>query len=74
MLKPGGLFFVGLWGGSAQEGVLPGDPQVPPRFFAFRTDAEIFDFANESFEVLDVHTVEDDGLHFQSLTLVRPVG
>jgi SAM-dependent methyltransferase len=72
VLKPGGLFFVGLWGGSAHEGVLPDDPLVPRRFFAFRTDAEIFDFANESFEVLDIHTVEHNELHFQSLTLVRP--
>jgi SAM-dependent methyltransferase len=72
VLKPGGLFFVGLWGGSAHEGPLEDDRQVPPRFFAFRTDAEIFDFVNESFEVLDFHTVEHDALHFQSLTLVRP--
>ena len=72
VLKPGGLFFVGLWGGLAQEGVFAEDRQVPPRFFAFRTDTEIFDFANESFEVLDIHPIEEDGQHFQSLTLVRP--
>jgi SAM-dependent methyltransferase len=73
VLKPGGLFFIGLWGGSAHEGVVEHDQMVPPRFFAFRTDAEIFAFANEAFEVLDIHTVKDDGHHFQSLTLVRPV-
>jgi SAM-dependent methyltransferase len=72
VLKPGGLFFVGQWGGSAYEGPLENDTQVPPRFFAFRTHAEIFDFVNASFEVLDFHTIEHDALHFQCLTLVRP--
>lgn len=72
VLKPGGLFFVGLWGGAPQEGVVAEDRQVPPRFFASRTDAEVFDFVNESFEVIDFHTVGDEGLHFQSLTMVRP--
>src|SRR4029077_3512257 len=56
VLRPGGLFYVGLWGGSSEEGMLPDDRQVPPRFFAFRTDAEIFDYADESFEVIDFHT------------------
>jgi SAM-dependent methyltransferase len=73
VLRPGGLFYVGLWGGMSEEGTLPDDRQVPARFFAFRTDAEIFDYADESFEVIDFHTVDDEEMHFQSLTMVRPV-
>jgi len=73
VLKPGGLFFIGCWGGSGQEGVVTEDHQVPPRFFAFRTDAQIFEFARQAFEVVDFHAVDHEGDHFQSLTLVAPV-
>lgn len=72
VLRPGGLFFLGLYGGLSHEGTVPQDQQVPKRFFASRTDAEIFGYARESFEVIDFHTVEDEHRHFQSLTLVRP--
>jgi hypothetical protein len=72
VIKPGGLFFVGQWGGESSEGLLSGDDHKPPRFFSFRTDREIFDFARDSFEVVDFHAIEDGGKHFQSLTLVRP--
>jgi SAM-dependent methyltransferase len=72
VLKPGGLFFVGLWGGTGQEGVSARDREVPPRFFSFRTDAQIFDFANEAFEVIDFHTIVEGNDRFQSLTLARP--
>jgi SAM-dependent methyltransferase len=73
VLKPGGLFFVGVWGDDVSfEGVLEDDHQVPPRFFSFRTDEEIFRYAREVFEVVDFHTVPDDGHHFQVLTLVQP--
>ena len=72
VLKPGGLFFLGVYGGPSREGVFPQDKQVPKRFFAQRTDAEIFTYARSVFEILDFHTVQDDTRHFQSLTLVRP--
>jgi SAM-dependent methyltransferase len=73
VLAPGGLFYVGLWGGRPHEGTIEHDQHMPKRFFARRTDKEIFEYARECFEVLDFHTVEDDDRHFQALTLVRPV-
>lgn len=73
VLKPGGLFFAGQWGGGDGEGVLDRDHLEPKRFFSWRTDAQMFTFASESFEVIDFHPVEDGGHHFQSLTMVRPV-
>jgi SAM-dependent methyltransferase len=73
VLTPGGLFYLGLWGGRPHEGTIEQDQHVPKRFFASRTDKEIFEYARECFEVVDFHTVEDDDRHFQSLTLVRPV-
>jgi SAM-dependent methyltransferase len=67
VLVPGGLFFMGVWGGPSSEG-------TTPIFRVRRTDKEIFEYVSELFEVVDFHTVEDgDGRHFQSLTLVRPV-
>jgi SAM-dependent methyltransferase len=73
VLTPGGLFYLGLWGGRPYEGTVEHDQHVPKRFFARRTDKEIFEYARECFEVVDFHTVEDEDRHFQALTLVRPV-
>ena len=72
VLKPGGLLFVGVWGGVSQEGILADDRQRPRRFFALRTDEELFRFARESFEVIDFHATDFEGQRLQSLTLVRP--
>jgi SAM-dependent methyltransferase len=69
VLRPGGLLFVGLWGGESTEGVRPEDR----RFFSFRSDDELFAHLARFFEVVDFHTVEDKGHHFQSATLVRPL-
>ncbi len=71
VLRPGGLCYLGVWGGRSHEGPLPSDEQVPPRFFALRADHELFDHAGAVFDVVDFHTVEDSSLHFQALTLVK---
>ena len=72
VLKPGGLLFVGVWGGVSQEGIFAEDRQRPRRFFALRTDEELFRLTREWFEIIDFHTTEVDGHRLQSLTLVRP--
>jgi SAM-dependent methyltransferase len=72
VIRRGGLFYVGLWGGESSEGLSTDDRYNPTRFFSFRTDREMFEFVRESFEVVDFHAIEDEGRHFQSLTLVRP--
>jgi SAM-dependent methyltransferase len=70
LLRPGGLFFVGVYGGSGAEGTFEEDDHVPPRFFSWRTDAQIQGFARQCFEIVDFHTVpRQDGHSFQSLTL-----
>src|SRR5262245_30530792 len=70
VLKLGGLFYAGLYGGEPFEGVHPDDLHKPPRFFSFRTDDQIRGFVEPLFEVLDFHVVE--GHHFQALTLRVP--
>lgn len=74
LLRPGGLFFFGGYGGTGEEGTLGGDDHVPPRFFSWRTDEQILGFARQHFEVLDFHVVGlgPERHRFQSLTLRRP--
>jgi SAM-dependent methyltransferase len=73
VLVPGGLFFLGVFGGDAEEGVADNDSHVPPRFFSFRSDQQLLSYAQKRFDILDFHVVElADGLRFQALTLVRP--
>jgi SAM-dependent methyltransferase len=72
VLRPGGLFFLGTYGGDGHEGSLDDDDHDPPRFFSLRTDAQLGGFARASFEIVDFHTVELDGRYwFQSLTMRR---
>lgn len=76
LLRPGGLFFLGVYGGAGNEGSLAGDDHVPPRFFSWRTDEQIQEFARQYFEILDFHVVRlgPERHGFQSLTLRRPAG
>ena len=73
VLRPGGLFFLGVYDGNeSAEGPAAGDEHVPPRFFSWRTDEQLLDFAAAWFDVVDFHPVATDrGDRFQSLTLRR---
>jgi len=73
VLRPGGLFFLGVYGGrESYEGPIADDEHVPPRFFAWRTDDQLLGFATAHFDVVDFHPVVTGPDHrFQSLTLRR---
>lgn len=75
VLKPGGLFFYGVYGGESSEGVWEGDRYEPKRFFALYTDDELARLAPPLFTVEEFHTVSlgEGKLHHQSL-LLRKVG
>lgn len=76
VLRPGGLFFLGVYGGAEQaaEGVAEWDDHVPARFFSWRTDDQIVQFARQSFDIVDFHIAQAGTQHrFQSLTLRRPL-
>ncbi len=71
LLRPEGLFFLGVYGGFEQEGVHEKDEHNPPRFFAHHTDefmqkvvAPFFDIV--SFKVIPL---EGKGWHVQSMIL-----
>jgi len=74
LLKPGGLFYLGQYGGKYYEGVWPEDQYEPKRFFCFHTDEQMQEAAAQYFEVLSFKQVEledEDEFHFQSLILRR---
>ncbi|MFV2012519.1 MULTISPECIES: class I SAM-dependent methyltransferase [unclassified Micromonospora] len=72
VLRPGGLFFLGLYGGDGSEGIADWDDHDPPRFFSLRTDEQIQRYVASVFEIVDFHAFDvEGGFRFQSLTLTR---
>ncbi|MDP4503701.1 class I SAM-dependent methyltransferase [Nonomuraea turcica] len=76
VMRPGGLFFLGVYGGGSLtgEGTFEEDDHDPPRFFSFRSDEQLQEYARKIFEIVDFHVVGHDERRFQSLTLRRPGG
>jgi len=73
VLRPGGLFFVAVYGGEGTEGPHETDNLVPPRFFSLRTDEQIRQYAEAAFEIEDFHVIDWDDNHTQVLILRRPM-
>lgn len=72
VMRPGGLLYLGVYGGPDSEGVWEGDPYAPQRFFSFLSDDALLDVARTAFEVVSFHTVDVGSVHhFQGLTLRR---
>lgn len=72
LLKPDGLFFMGVWGGGDFEGTLLTDNYIPKRFFSFYTDEHLLQVVSHAFEVVyfkPVAVPRETGRHFQSLIL-----
>lgn len=73
VLKPEGLFYLGVYGGENHEGVWEEDPYTPKRFFSFYEDGALKDllakyFKIEYFEVVPKEIVGGK-FHFQSVIL-----
>lgn len=73
LLHPGGLFFLGVYGGSEQEGIRAEDWHRPPRFFAHHTDEFMLEMTARFFEIVSFKTIEigENVWHFQSMILRR---
>ena len=74
ILRPGGLFYMGVYGGNDFEGVRLNDWADPPRFFSYYTDNHLLEVVGEVFEILDFRRIqyqEDVNHHFQSLFLKK---
>ncbi len=73
VLKPNGLFYMGLYGGVSFAGMLPDDHCEFKRFFCLHTDEEIQRIASQHFDVVRFKRIVLGGdQFFQSLILRRP--
>jgi SAM-dependent methyltransferase len=74
LLKPRGLFYMGVYGGSDEELIRQEDSYEPKRFFSYYRDQALLTLVQEYFELLYFHSVELEGgwsFHFQSLIMRR---
>lgn len=73
IMKPGGLCYLGLYGGHDHEGIWENDPYMPQRFFSFFTHEGIREAAGADFEIVDFHIVEmpQSSVDFHSMVLRR---
>ena len=71
VLKPTGLFYLGVYGGEEFEGTWELDSYTPKRFFSFHSDENIQKITSEVFDLLSFRplNVNSDNLHFQALIL-----
>jgi SAM-dependent methyltransferase len=75
MLKPGSLFYIGVYGGRDWEGIAPFDWHNPKRFFSYYTDEDLIAAVTPVFDVVAFEQITIDPsneYHFQSLMLREP--
>jgi len=73
LLRPGGLFFLGVYGGIEKEGINESDYHKPPRFFSHHTDEFMQHVTARFFELVSFKAIALPGktMHFQSMILRR---
>lgn len=72
VLNPGGLFFMGVYGGEDSEGIYEDDFYTPKRFFSFFTDDKIKEVVQEYFDLISFQRIETSTKHhFQALFLQK---
>lgn len=71
ILRPGGLFYLGMYGGHDFEGIWEDDFYTPKRFFSFYTDEDLKEIASRHFEIVEFNTIPQAGrtTDFQSVIL-----
>ncbi|MGM7700661.1 class I SAM-dependent methyltransferase [Pseudalkalibacillus sp. Hm43] len=73
VMKPGGLFYMGVYGGQDSEGVWEGDFHEPKRFFSFFQDEDLKEVLSEIFQIEYFNVVPKElvggPFHFQSVIL-----
>lgn len=71
LLKPNGLFYLGMYGGEDTEGIAAEDHLEPKRFFSFHSDEAILETLSRLFEVVYFKPIAlaGDRDHFQSMIL-----
>lgn len=72
LLKPNGLFFMGVYGGDEFDGIWPLDHYEPKRYFAFYADEQIKAIVSNYFDMVYFKAVAleaEERRHFQSMIL-----
>jgi SAM-dependent methyltransferase len=71
VLKPGGLFYLGVYGGRDFEGIWDGDAYNPKRFFSHSPDDDLRQIVSGVFQLCSFRRMGEgwNGLHYQSLVL-----
>lgn len=74
-LKPNGLFYLSMGGGSDHEEIWEEDYFQPPRFFSFRSDETVRKMVADLFTILvfDSQAANSKGVHQQNITLQKKV-
>jgi ubiquinone/menaquinone biosynthesis C-methylase UbiE len=75
VLKPNGLFYMGVYGSEIEsEHIWEDDPYTPKRFFAFYSDEHLQEITEQFFDLISFKkiTFEEDQPHFQRLILRKP--
>lgn len=76
VMKPGGCFFYGVYGGISHSGLWEQDGYRPRRYFALYPDDQIKAIASRQFILRDFRRIElpessETGIHFQRLILQK---
>jgi SAM-dependent methyltransferase len=59
LLAPGGLFYLGTYGGRAEETYFGRGPTEGNRFFAFRTDEQLKKIVSDYFELVEFEVIAE---------------
>lgn len=76
VMAPGGLFFLGVYGGIERDGSWEDDKHVPKRYFALYLDEQIEAITGEYFTIRDFKKIplpdsKRSGIHYQRLILQK---
>lgn len=74
IMKPKGLFYLGVYGGNEFEGIWQEDWGEPKRFFAYYTDKALLEIVSDIFELVYFRQVAVErgvDFHFQSSILCK---
>ncbi|MEC1521039.1 class I SAM-dependent methyltransferase [Neobacillus niacini] len=75
VLKPSGIFYMGVYGGENHDGIWEEDSYTPKRFFSFFEDNSIKELLSEFFTIDYFHVVPKEivggPFHFQSIILIK---
>ena len=70
ILKPNGLFYLGLYGGEGTEGIFEGDTYIPKRFFALYKADTIQDKINQYFNIERFEEIMTNQHHMKFYSII----